>query len=54
MTFAKVDYPSVYHIVIKCFSTEKALIERALELRSELEDAASDITNLFTKIGMHS
>lgn len=28
-------------------------MERALELRSELEDAASDITNLFTKIGLH-
>jgi len=31
--------------------SEKALIDRALELRTELETAASDISNLFSKIG---
>ncbi|XP_047969610.1 kinesin-like protein KIN-5D [Salvia hispanica] len=37
-------------LISNLLKSEKALIERALELRSELEDAASDITNLFTKI----
>lgn len=31
--------------------TEKALIERAFELRAELENAASDVSGLFDKIG---
>lgn len=31
--------------------SEKALIERAFELRSELENAASDVSGLFAKIG---
>ncbi|KAL6499826.1 Kinesin-like protein KIN-5D [Orobanche gracilis] len=30
--------------------SEKALVERALELRAELENTASDVTNLFSKI----
>lgn len=33
--------------------SEKALIERALGLRAELENAASDISNLFAKIGLY-
>lgn len=35
------------------FSPEKALVERALELRAELENAVSDVHNLFAKIGLH-
>lgn len=31
--------------------SEKALVERALELREELDNAASDVSSLFTKIG---
>lgn len=31
--------------------SEKALVERAFELRAELENAASDVSNLFAKIG---
>lgn len=31
--------------------TEKALIEHAFELRAELENAASDVSGLFDKIG---
>lgn len=38
------------YLISNLLKSEKALVERALELRSELEDAASDITNLFTKI----
>ncbi|KAL1544328.1 kinesin-like protein KIN-5D [Salvia divinorum] len=37
-------------LISNLLKSEKALIERALELRSELEDVAPDITNLFTKI----
>ncbi|KAL1569355.1 kinesin-like protein KIN-5D [Salvia divinorum] len=37
-------------LISNLLKSEKALIERALKLRSELEDVASDITNLFTKI----
>lgn len=35
-----------------CFLSEKALVEQAFELRSELENATSDVSNLFAKIGM--
>lgn len=31
--------------------SEKELVERALELREELDNAASDVSSLFTKIG---
>lgn len=31
---------------------EKLLVEQAFELRAELEHAASDVSNLFAKIGM--
>lgn len=40
------DYMSLYDSL-----SEKALIERAFELRSELENAASDVSGLFSKIG---
>lgn len=33
--------------------SEKALVERSFELRSELENAASDVSNLFAKIGLY-
>jgi len=33
--------------------SEKGLVERAFELRSELENAASDVSSLFTKIGLY-
>ena len=33
--------------------SEKALIDRAIELRAELETAASDIASLFAKIGWY-
>lgn len=32
--------------------SEKALVERAIDLRAELENAASDVSNLFAKIGI--
>ncbi|KAH6765604.1 P-loop containing nucleoside triphosphate hydrolases superfamily protein [Perilla frutescens var. hirtella] len=38
------------YLISNLLKSEKALVERAHELRSELEDAASDITNLFNKI----
>lgn len=31
--------------------SEKSLVERAFQLRTELERAASDVSNLFSKIG---
>lgn len=31
--------------------SEKSLVERAFQLRTELESAASDVSNLFSKIG---
>lgn len=34
--------------------TEKSLLERAFDLRGELENAASDVSSLFTKIGNKS
>lgn len=33
--------------------SEKALVERSFELRAELENAASDVSNLFSKIGLY-
>lgn len=33
--------------------SEKALVERAVELRTELENAASDVSSLFDKIGLY-
>lgn len=33
------------------FLSEKALVERAHDLRSELENAAADVSGLFSKIG---
>lgn len=33
--------------------SEKALVERAVELRTELENAASDVLSLFAKIGWY-
>lgn len=44
---------SVY-LYICLFSSEKALVERAFELRMELENAASDVSSLFAKIGFVS
>ncbi|KAK6142057.1 hypothetical protein DH2020_013886 [Rehmannia glutinosa] len=38
------------YLISNLLKSEKALTERALELRTELENAASDISNLFTKI----
>ncbi|KAH6821999.1 P-loop containing nucleoside triphosphate hydrolases superfamily protein [Perilla frutescens var. hirtella] len=38
------------YLISNLLKSEKALIEHALELRSELENAASDVSNLFTKI----
>lgn len=32
---------------------EKALVEHAIELRAELENAVSDVSNLFSKIGWY-
>ncbi|KAL8456418.1 hypothetical protein ACS0TY_034575 [Phlomoides rotata] len=40
-------------LISNLLKSEKALVERVHELRSELEDTASDVTNLFTKIGSH-
>ncbi|WCJ41148.1 P-loop containing nucleoside triphosphate hydrolases superfamily protein [Euphorbia peplus] len=37
-------------LISNLLKSEKALIERAFELRAELENAASDISNLFAKI----
>lgn len=33
--------------------SEKSLVERAFELRAELENAASDVSSLFAKIGLY-
>lgn len=33
--------------------SEKALVERAFELRAELENTASDVSSLFAKIGLY-
>ncbi|XP_012838663.1 PREDICTED: 125 kDa kinesin-related protein [Erythranthe guttata] len=38
------------YLISNLLKSEKSLVERALELRAELEHAASDVTNLFTKI----
>ncbi|KAK6142088.1 hypothetical protein DH2020_012190 [Rehmannia glutinosa] len=38
------------YLISNLLKSEEALTERALELRTELENAASDISNLFTKI----
>ncbi|KAK6144525.1 hypothetical protein DH2020_021345 [Rehmannia glutinosa] len=38
------------YVISNLLKSEKALVERALELRAELENTASDVTNLFTKI----
>ncbi|KVH88474.1 hypothetical protein Ccrd_026745 [Cynara cardunculus var. scolymus] len=37
-------------LISNLLKSEKALLERAFDLRSELENAASDVSNLFTKI----
>ncbi|KAL5765965.1 hypothetical protein ACOSP7_016582 [Xanthoceras sorbifolium] len=37
-------------LISNLLKSEKALVERAFELRSELENAASDVSNLFAKI----
>lgn len=42
------------YLYICLFSSEKALVERAFELRMELENAASDVSSLFAKIGFVS
>jgi hypothetical protein len=34
--------------------SEKSLVERAFELRAELENAASDVSSLFAKIGLYN
>ncbi|KAL8496794.1 hypothetical protein ACS0TY_020464 [Phlomoides rotata] len=38
------------YVISNLLKSEKALVERALGLRAELENAASDVCNLFTKI----
>ncbi|GFP80330.1 125 kDa kinesin-related protein [Phtheirospermum japonicum] len=38
------------YLISNLLKSEKALVERALELRAELESTASDVTNLFSKI----
>ncbi|XP_051131910.1 kinesin-like protein KIN-5D [Andrographis paniculata] len=37
-------------LISNLLKSEKALVERALELRAELDNAATDVTNLFSKI----
>ncbi|XP_050291706.1 kinesin-like protein KIN-5D [Quercus robur] len=37
-------------LIFNLLKSEKALVERSFELRSELENAASDVSNLFAKI----
>lgn len=37
-------------LIVNLLKSEKALVERAVELRTELENAASDVSNLFAKI----
>ncbi|KAH1207806.1 Kinesin-like protein KIN-5D [Glycine max] len=37
-------------LILNLLKSEKALVERAIELRAELENAASDVSNLFSKI----
>jgi hypothetical protein len=41
----------IYFLPSAMLSPEKELVERAIELRAELENAASDVSNLFSKIG---
>uniref|UniRef100_A0A5B7A4Y4 Kinesin motor domain-containing protein n=1 Tax=Davidia involucrata TaxID=16924 RepID=A0A5B7A4Y4_DAVIN len=38
------------YLISNLLKSEKALVERAFELRAELENAASDVSSLFTKI----
>ncbi|CAI9759181.1 unnamed protein product [Fraxinus pennsylvanica] len=38
------------YLISNLLKSEKALVERALELRTELENTTSDVSNLFTKI----
>lgn len=38
------------YLISSLLKSEKALVERAFELRSELENATSDVSNLFAKI----
>ncbi|XP_058199652.1 kinesin-like protein KIN-5D [Rhododendron vialii] len=38
------------YLISNLLKSEKALVERALELREELDNAASDVSSLFTKI----
>ncbi|KAK1394579.1 kinesin-like protein KIN-5D [Heracleum sosnowskyi] len=38
------------YLISNLIKSERSLIERAFELRAELESAASDVSNLFTKI----
>nr|GMD12475.1 kinesin-like protein KIN-5D [Ipomoea batatas] len=38
------------YLISNLLKSEKALVERAFELRAELENAASDVSNLFAKI----
>ncbi|MED6182536.1 Kinesin-like protein KIN-5D [Stylosanthes scabra] len=38
------------YLISNLLKSEKALVERAIDLRDELENAASDVTNLFAKI----
>ncbi|CAL0324230.1 unnamed protein product [Lupinus luteus] len=37
-------------LITNLLSSERALVEHAIELRAELENAASDVSNLFSKI----
>ncbi|CAA2933622.1 kinesin KIN-5D [Olea europaea subsp. europaea] len=38
------------YLISNLLESEKALVKRALELRAELENASSDVSNLFSKI----
>ncbi|RDX78228.1 Kinesin-like protein KIN-5D [Mucuna pruriens] len=41
-------------LISNLLKSERELVERAIELRAELENAASDVSNLFSKIEAHA
>lgn len=41
----------VRNLLIVDFATEKSLVDCAYNLRAELENAAADVSGLFSKIG---
>ncbi|XP_074351528.1 kinesin-like protein KIN-5D [Apium graveolens] len=42
------------YLISNLIKSERSLIERAFELRAELESAALDVSSLFTKIGLYA